>query len=200
MFTSRAEFRLTLRADNADARLTPKAIELGIASEARTDAFKKKMDMLDDARSLCHTCSITPNEAGRQGLAVTEDGVRRTSYQLLAYPGVTIERLSSIWPEMAGIRQDLADLLETEAKYAVYLERQAADILLLRREEAMAIPADFAYRGLVGLSTELQHKLTSRRPASIAEAQKIDGMTPAALALVAAAVRAQERHGKRLAS
>lgn len=200
MFTSRAEFRLTLRADNADSRLTPRAIDLGMVSAARQNAFDQKTQEVDAARTISKERSLTPNEARRHGLSVNADGVRRSAYELLAYPDVTIARLSAIWPEMNGLRPDVAELIETEAKYAVYLDRQEADIVLLRREEAMAIPTDFDYERLSGLSNELKHKLAGRRPASVADAQKIDGMTPAALAFLVASIRAEERNRRRIAS
>ncbi|MEX0405689.1 tRNA uridine-5-carboxymethylaminomethyl(34) synthesis enzyme MnmG [Aquibium sp. LZ166] len=200
MFTSRAEFRLSLRADNADTRLTPKGIDLGIVSGKRRELFEQKIQAFGRAMQMCRDWNVTPNQARRHGLAVNADGVRRSAYELLSYADVTIERLSAIWPEMLTIRSDIAELIETDARYAVYLDRQEADILLMRREEAMSIPGNFDYERLSGLSTELKQKLIARKPRSIADAQKIEGMTPAALAFLVASIRAEDRAHRRLAS
>ncbi|WP_187968950.1 tRNA uridine-5-carboxymethylaminomethyl(34) synthesis enzyme MnmG [Aquibium microcysteis] len=189
MFTSRAEFRLSLRADNADLRLTPVALQLGIVGRDRSDSFTAKRGALDAARSLCRSVSATPNEANRHGLIVNADGVRRTAYELLARPEVSLVDLQAIWPDLRSIDPTIVEALEIEAKYAVYLERQATDIARVRREEETAIPRGIDYASMTGLSRELSQKLAARRPVSIAEAQKIDGMTPAALALVLAQVR-----------
>lgn len=189
MFTSRAEFRLSLRADNADERLTPLGIDLGIVSGARMARFEERREALDRARALTRSLSLTPNEAGRFGLEINRDGARRSAYDLLAYPDVNLARLASIWPELGGIGQRAAEALETEAKYAVYLNRQAADAALVRREEARTIPADIDFAALPGLSVELRQKMRDRKPRSIADAQRIDGMTPAALGLILAHIR-----------
>jgi tRNA uridine 5-carboxymethylaminomethyl modification enzyme len=200
MFTSRAEFRLTLRADNADTRLTPLAIDLGIASSRRSEAFAAKLAKLDAARELCRSLTLTPNEARRHGLSVNADGVRRSAYELLAHSDMTLSRLAAVWPELAAVDGAITELIETEAKYAVYLDRQSADIARVRREEATAIPVDLNFSNMSGLSTELRQKLTRLRPATVAEAQKIDGMTPAALAFLIAQVRTAERRQDRAAA
>src|SRR5690606_12611764 len=152
MFTSRAEFRLSLRADNADTRLTPLAIEWGIASAERRRRFEAWEKALEDARSLAKSRDLTPNEAERHGIILNRDGIRRTAYDLLAYPDVTLERLSSIWPEFGTIPPKVAERLETEARYAVYLERQAADTEMIRQEERTAIPEDTNFDAVPGLS------------------------------------------------
>lgn len=189
MFTSRAEFRLSLRADNADERLTPLGMELGIVSAARMTRFEERRKVLDQARSLSKSLSLTPNEAGRFGLEINRDGTRRSAYDLLAYPDIDLKRLSAIWPELGAIDVHAAEALETEAKYAVYLDRQAADAAVVRREEARSIPADFDFTALPGLSVELRQKMRDRKPRSIADAQRIDGMTPAALGLILAHIK-----------
>jgi len=192
MFTSRAEFRLSLRADNADARLTPLAKELGITSAERRRRFDQSETDLSQARELARSLSLTPKEAARHGLALNQDGIRRTAYDLLAYPEAGIERLSAIWPQLSSISPKTAERLETEARYAVYLDRQRHDAEVLRREESRSIPHGLDFSSLPGLSNELKQKIAQQRPRTIAEAQRIDGMTPAAIALILAAVRYSE--------
>ncbi len=190
MFTSRAEFRLTLRADNADQRLTPKAMALGIAGPERAAAFSAKSEALARARAACLDVSLTPPQAARAGIAINQDGVRRTAYDLLSYPDQSIQALTRIWPELAEIEPAIAETLETEARYAVYLERQATDIALMKREAQLAIPDGLDYGAIAGLSNELRQKLEKSRPESVAEAYRVEGMTPAAIALIIAQVRA----------
>ncbi|MDW6024482.1 tRNA uridine-5-carboxymethylaminomethyl(34) synthesis enzyme MnmG [Mesorhizobium sp. BAC0120] len=192
MFTSRAEFRLSLRADNADDRLTPLGMKLGIVQSERAGRFRSRQDALGRARTLAKSLTLTPNEAARFGLEMNRDGVRRSAFDLLAYRDVDLERLKTIWPELGGIDERSAEALETEAKYAVYLDRQAADAAVVRREEARSIPADLDFTDLPGLSNELKQKMRIRKPRSIAEAQRIDGMTPAALGLILAYIRNAE--------
>ncbi|SEB59583.1 tRNA uridine 5-carboxymethylaminomethyl modification enzyme [Nitratireductor aquibiodomus] len=189
MFTSRAEYRLSLRADNADMRLTPLAVRLGIASAEREKRFSAMERSLEAARSLLKDRALSPNEAGRHNINLNRDGVRRSAYELLSYPDMDISRLINIWPELSEIPSGLVEKIETEARYAVYLERQGNDAAMLRREEARLIPAELAFDGIAGLSNELKQKLKDRRPRSIADAQRIDGMTPAALALIIASLR-----------
>ncbi len=189
MFTSRAEFRLSLRADNADTRLTPLAIRLGIASQERTKKFEALEGALSMTRELLQSRDISPNEATRHGINLNKDGVRRSAYELLSYPDMSISRLIKIWPDFSSISSDLAERIETEARYAVYLDRQGADAAMLRREEARLIPPELMFDSIAGLSNELKQKLKERRPRSIADAQRIDGMTPAALALILASLR-----------
>lgn len=189
MFTSRAEFRLSLRADNADFRLTPLAMDLGIASPKRVAAYRSKADALSRARSMLEACTLTPTQARSHGLSVNADGVRRSAYELLSRPDVTLSQLQEIWCELRAIDASVVAPLETEAKYSVYLVRQNTDIARVRREEGTKIPAELDFSSMAGLSIELRQKLAVRRPATIAEAQRIDGMTPAALAFLAAQVR-----------
>ena len=189
MFTSRAEFRLSLRADNADERLTPLAMNLGIVSEGRTRRFQDIREKLDKAREIAKALTVTPNEAVRAGLEVNRDGARRTAYELLTYPGVDVARLTVIWAELEALDNRTVDALETEARYSVYLDRQKADVAQLRREEMRLIPKDLDFSGVPGLSNELKQKMRDRRPRSIADAQRIDGMTPAALAIIVAHIR-----------
>ena len=189
MFTSRAEYRLSLRIDNADMRLTPRAIELGAASEARVRHFDSVRERLEAARGLARSLTVTPQEADRFGLEINRDGVRRSAYDLMAYPDISLDRLSAIWPALAQLDRATAERLEIEAQYAVYLRRQEADIAAVRREENLTIPEWLDFEAITGLSNELKQKLTARRPATIAAAQRIDGVTPAALALIIARIR-----------
>ena len=184
MFTSRAEFRLSLRADNADERLTPRAIELGLAGPGRIARFRAGESELTAVRERFKALSLTPNEAARFGISLNKDGQRRSAYDMLAYPDIDVGRLRQVWPELASVREATAERIETEARYAVYLDRQRADVAILRREEARAIPPDLDFSAVAGLSNELKQKLARRRPASIAEAGRMDGMTPAALAII----------------
>jgi len=196
MFTSRAEFRLSLRADNADERLTPKAIELGIASAERVERFRASEAALAEARNTARSLSLTPNEAARVGISLNRDGQRRTAYDLLSYPDMDLARLAQIWPELRAIPGTVAEKLETEARYAVYLDRQQADVAVLRREEARRLPEGLDFSAMPGLSNELKQKLAARQPRSIAEAQRIDGMTPAALAIIISGIQHLERQDR----
>ncbi|BCG84842.1 tRNA uridine 5-carboxymethylaminomethyl modification enzyme MnmG [Mesorhizobium sp. 113-3-9] len=192
MFTSRAEFRLSLRADNADERLTPLAERLGIASARRRQRYSEVMQRLDAARELANALTMTPNEAARHGLEINRDGVRRSAYELLAYPSVDVAWLARIEPKFAAIDAKTAERLETEAKYSVYLDRQKTDVAQIRHEESRLIPETVDFTGVPGLSNELKQKMQARRPRSIADAQRMEGMTPAALAIIVAHVRHHE--------
>ena len=196
MFTSRAEYRLSLRADNADQRLTPLGIELGIVSTARQEWFDSRETELNRCRELLRSLTITPNEASKVGLKVNEDGIRRSAYDLLSYNDVDISRLAKVWPELGDIRDDAVEPLEIEANYAVYVARQKADAELVRKDENRLIPDDFVYDDLPGLSNELQHKLSLIRPANIGQAARIEGMTPAAITLLLAHVSKLRGQGK----
>ncbi|MER9956675.1 tRNA uridine-5-carboxymethylaminomethyl(34) synthesis enzyme MnmG [Mesorhizobium australicum] len=189
MFTSRAEFRLSLRADNADERLTPLAQTLGIASARRMQRYDDVMQRLDEARRMALSLTMTPNEAARHGLEINHDGVRRSGFELLAYPGVDVAWLAGVDPKFHDVDAKTAERLETEAKYSVYLDRQSTDVAQIRREEARLIPDTVDFAGVPGLSNELKQKMQARRPRSVAEAQRMDGMTPAALAIIIAHVR-----------
>ncbi|RMF36256.1 MAG: tRNA uridine-5-carboxymethylaminomethyl(34) synthesis enzyme MnmG [Alphaproteobacteria bacterium] len=189
MFTSRAEYRLSLRADNADQRLTPTGIALGCVGESRRIAFETRMAALNRGRAQLEGHSISAAEALAAGLAVTQDGQRRSGLDLLAYPDIGFGDLARLWPDLADLSPEIAGQLERDATYAVYLERQARDIAALQRDEAIPIPAGFAYRGIPGLSAELAAKLDRHRPETLAQAARIEGMTPAALTLLLARLR-----------
>ncbi|TGP45244.1 tRNA uridine-5-carboxymethylaminomethyl(34) synthesis enzyme MnmG [bacterium M00.F.Ca.ET.230.01.1.1] len=197
MFTSRAEFRLSLRADNADERLTPLAERLGIASSGRLQRFSGMARKLDEARSLAKSVAWTPNEAARHGLEINKDGVRRSAYELLAHPGVDMAWLTRVEPSFAALDAKTAERLETEAKYSVYLNRQQADVAQIRHEESRLIPEAIDFSDVPGLSNELKQKMKLRQPRSIADAQRMEGMTPAALAIIVAHVRNAELAARR---
>ncbi|MEC5292538.1 tRNA uridine-5-carboxymethylaminomethyl(34) synthesis enzyme MnmG [Aurantimonas sp. C2-6-R+9] len=192
MFTSRAEFRLSLRADNADRRLTPLGLSLGIVDAERRMAFEESEGALAKARALLEAAQLTPSEAQRHGLSVNQDGRRRTAWQLLSQTEINLDRLTAIWPEFKDIGGPIRERIEIEAGYDVYLDRQRRDQERLRRDENRTIPDALDFSALTGLSNELRQKLSARRPASIAEAERIDGMTPAALALILVAMRRSE--------
>jgi tRNA uridine 5-carboxymethylaminomethyl modification enzyme len=189
MFTSRAEFRLTLRADNADQRLTPRGVAMGCVGPARRRAFEAKLDALEAARARARSLSVTPSEARRYGFSLNQDGQRRSAFDLLSYPDIGWADIARIWPEFVGLPPAIAAQVETDAKYAVYLERQAADVAAFRRDEAVELPAQLDYDGVPGLSNESRQKLAAARPRTIGHASRIDGITPAALTLLAAYVR-----------
>ena len=186
MFTSRAEYRLSLRADNADIRLTPQGIQLGIVGAARRQRFDRWTDEMALAREKLRTSSLSPNEAASHGIRINQDGVRRSGYDLLAYPDIDLARLQRIWPELNGLSKRVREAIEIEAAYAVYMNRQESDIAEARREEERRIPVDFDFATLPGLSIELRQKLKAARPSNLAQAARVDGMTPAALTLLLA--------------
>jgi tRNA uridine 5-carboxymethylaminomethyl modification enzyme len=189
MFTSRAEYRLRLRADNADARLTPLGEALGCVASARSAAYAAKSAAMQDGRALLQSLTATPDEANSRGISINRDGRRRSAFELLAFPDMSMARLTTLWPELAGISAPVAAQLEIDARYDIYLRRQEADIEAYRKDEAIAIPAALDYGAIAGLSTELRQKLQRDRPASLAQASRIDGMTPAALMLILAHVK-----------
>ncbi|WOS62760.1 tRNA uridine-5-carboxymethylaminomethyl(34) synthesis enzyme MnmG [Sinorhizobium fredii] len=199
MFTSRAEYRLSLRADNADMRLTPVGIEMGCVGEARRTRFVSWKGAYEGGRTLLQSLSITPTEGKRFGLKLNQDGQRRSAFDILAYPDQSIEALKPLWPQLEGIDPRVSEALEIDAAYAVYMERQAADIAGIRREERATIPDDFDYSDLPGLSNELKQKLAQQRPRNLAQAMKVDGMTPAAVSLLLSWLRRQERGAQRVA-
>ena len=200
MFTSRSEYRLTLRADNADRRLTAMGERLGLVGERRSRAFAAKLGAIEQLERRLRALVLTPSEAGRHGITVNRDGVRRSGFDLLAYPDVTLERLAAIWPEVGGGPADVGEQVEIDAKYAVYMRRQEADIGELRREETVELPEDLAFGEIAGLSNEIRQKLVAVRPRSLGQAGRIDGMTPAALTLLLAHVRKNRRSGERIGS
>jgi tRNA uridine 5-carboxymethylaminomethyl modification enzyme len=189
MFTSRAEYRLQLRADNADQRLTAKGITIGCVGAARARVHAEKSAALDDARAFARSVSLTPKEAARQGLTLNQDGQRRTAFELLSYPTITIADLARIWPRFGALAPKIAEQIEIDAKYDVYLSRQAADVAAYRRDESFALPDDLDYEALPGLSNEVRQKLIAQRPRTIGHAGRIDGVTPAALTLLVAHVK-----------
>jgi tRNA uridine 5-carboxymethylaminomethyl modification enzyme len=195
MFTSRAEYRLALRADNADQRLTERGISLGCVTGLRGRKHAEKMTALRTARELAIGLSLTPNEAERHGLSLNRDGQRRTAFELLSYPSIDIAQLAAIWPKLGDLPAKIAEQLEIDAKYDVYLSRQAADIAAYRRDESVPLPKDMDYATLPGLSNEVRQKLQSARPRTIGQAGRIDGITPAALTLLVAHLK----RGSRLA-
>jgi tRNA uridine 5-carboxymethylaminomethyl modification enzyme len=192
MFTSRAEYRLTLRADNADQRLTDKGIELGCVGQARSQRHRAKMAALKDAKALTRSLTLTPNEAARYGLALNKDGQRRSAFELLAYPEIGWTEIRGIWPELSAIEPGIAVHLEIDAKYDVYLKRQTADVDAFRRDEGLIL-GDVDYRMVPGLSNEARSKLEAARPRTVGQAGRLDGMTPAALGILAAYLRREAR-------
>ncbi|TNM60649.1 tRNA uridine-5-carboxymethylaminomethyl(34) synthesis enzyme MnmG [Aliirhizobium smilacinae] len=194
MFTSRAEFRLSLRSDNADMRLTGLGVELGLVGEARSAKFSTYVSALDAGRQRLREFTLTPNEAAHYGLHLNKDGQRRSAYEILSYPEIDIARLTQIWGELSDLSLKIAEALEIEAGYSVYMERQASDIRSARRDEALEIPDSFNFDIVSGLSNELKLKLRRAQPRTIAQAAKIEGMTPAAVTLLLALVRKAERN------
>lgn len=193
MFTSRAEYRLSLRADNTDIRLTPTAIRLGLVTKERQERFDAYVATMDRGRALLQSASLTPKEARDHAIRLNEDGQRRRGYDLLSYPDITMSVLASVWPELHSLPTKIAEALEIEAGYAVYLERQTADIQSVQRDEDRRIPEDFDFSSISGLSNELKLKLDRARPRNIAQAGKVDGMTPAALALIISLVKKRDQ-------
>jgi tRNA uridine 5-carboxymethylaminomethyl modification enzyme len=181
MFTSRAEYRLTLRADNADRRLTPIGLRHGAVGGERARAFAAKSTALDRARRLAGELRLSPTALRRHGLAVNADGVARSAAELLAHPGIDVTRLAAIWPELGGLSPDIAEQLEIDARYAGYLDRQARDIAAFRRDEALLLPEALDYAAIGSLSAEIRGKLAAARPATLGAAARISGVTPAAL-------------------
>jgi tRNA uridine 5-carboxymethylaminomethyl modification enzyme len=188
MFTSRAEYRLTLRADNADQRLTDKGIALGCVGSERSRRHRAKMAALDTARSLSKSLTITPNEAAKYGLSLNRDGHRRSAFELLAYPEVGWGEVTDIWPELSAVDLGVATHLEIDAKYDVYLKRQTADVDAFRRDEGLVL-ADVDYADVPGLSNEVRSRLEAARPRTVGQAGRLDGLTPAALGILAAYLR-----------
>ena len=193
MFTSRAEFRLSLRADNADQRLTPKGILLGCVCEARKVAFEAKMAALQDAKARLEVSSHAPGEIRKAGIAVGRDGARRSGFELLAFPDVDFDSLLALDPELDSIAPEIRAQIAKDALYANYIERQRCDVEMMKRDESRRIPADFDFSALGGLSGELRVKLSAMRPGNLAQAGRVEGMTPAAMGLILARLRQADR-------
>jgi tRNA uridine 5-carboxymethylaminomethyl modification enzyme len=197
MFTSRAEYRLVLRADNADQRLTPIGIQVGCVSAERAAVFGAKSEALALARALVQRLRLSPSALRDRGIAVNADGVPRTAAELLAYPGIDLPRLTAIWPELGAVSLEITEQLEIEARYAGYLERQEADIHAFRKDEALELPRDLDYGAVGSLSAEVRSKLQETKPATLGAAARISGVTPAALVALLKYVR---RRGSRAAA
>ncbi len=197
MFTSRAEYRLMLRADNADERLTPRGLALGCVSSRRQVAFERKSAALARARHLANSLSETPTTLKKNGLSIKQDGVRRSAFELLAYPDISVADLEGLWPELGELPADLAERLEIEALYSGYVRRQAADVAAFRRDENLTLPADLDYSSVGGLSREAQDKLAMARPRTLGQAGRIPGVTPAALIALLRYVRRGPREAAR---
>jgi tRNA uridine 5-carboxymethylaminomethyl modification enzyme len=184
MFTSRAEYRLRLRADNADRRLTAHGLGLGCVGRERAERFRYKSDAIAELRAELETLSMTPSEAARQGWRVNQDGVRRNAFQWLAFPDIDFARVCAAWPDLARFNDGVREQVVTDAKYARYLERQEAEYAAFRRDEGIAIPEDVDFGEIPGLSNEVREKLARVRPATLGQASRIPGMTPAAITLI----------------
>ena len=192
MFTSRAEYRLKLRADNADQRLTPLGMGIGCVGADRARAFARKQTALTLGRRLLERLEASPNTLAKAGFAVNQDGARRSAWTLLSYPGVTAETIAAHWPEVAEIRPEILDQLTIEAGYSQYLMRQDADIRAFRRDEGLTLPGDLDYDAVSGLSNEVREKLKQARPATLGAAARLPGVTPAALTILLAHVKRRD--------
>ena len=193
MFTSRSEYRLSLRSDNADERLTPKGLSWGLVGKARRADFELRFKALEEARALLKSLTVTPTEAIGRGLKLNQDGIRRTAFDVLSYPGQTLECLAQLWPELNRFGPKMVDRLENDARYAVYLDRQQKDIESFKRDELLVMPADMDYSDISGLSSELRNKLSLVKPRTLGQAGRIEGMTPAALTVLASKARRRSK-------
>ena len=189
MFTSRAEYRLMLRADNADLRLTPLGMDIGAVKSERAESFERKLQILKAAGERAQALSATPNELAKHGLKVSGDGVRRNVQDLLAYPNIKFEQLIPIWPELDGLPTYAREHLETEALYKGYIERQARDVDAFRRDEGLRLPDALNYAIIGGISNEVKEKLKAAKPATLGQASRIEGVTPGALTALLAYIK-----------
>jgi len=197
MFTSRAEYRLTLRADNADQRLTPLGVAVGLVGDERAEMFHVKHVEMEEAKTWARETTLTPNEAARHGIAINQDGRRRSVIDLLALPNIGLNDLARIWPRVGELSSAVAEQLEIEGLYSGYLDRQEADILAFKKDESLKLSSDLPYAEIKGLSNEVRAKLIEARPLTLGQAGRIEGVTPAALAVLLAWVK---KHGGRAAS
>ncbi len=193
MFTSRAEYRLSLRADNADQRLTPKGIALGCVGAERTRKFSAKIQEIDASRKLARSLVLTPAQANVHGMQMNQDGVRRDALQLLAYPSIAFEQLAAIWPALDGLAPNVREQLEIDALYAGYLERQALDVEAFKRDEDLRLDPALDYASVGGLSNEVREKLVAARPVTLGQASRIEGVTPSALTALLAHVKRRDK-------
>ena len=200
MFTSRAEYRLRLRADNADQRLTQKADEAGFIGAERRAAFATKMDALATTRCILEGLELSPNALKDRGLLINQDGVKRTAFDVLAYPDVDLAKIRGIWPELVALDDRTGHQLAIEATYQNYLDRQDADIRAFRRDEALALPEDLNFDQIPGLSNEVRLKLAEARPATLGVAARIPGVTPAAVTALLGFVHRQARTDTRISA
>src|SRR5258707_2525314 len=189
MFTSRAEYRLWLRADNADQRLTPRGIKIGCVGAERAKMFPVNHQALAEARELAGRLTASPSALAKQGIAINQDGVVRSALDLLAYPEINWARLAGLWPVLASISGGIAEQLKIDARYEGYLARQHLDIAAYRRDEALELPAELDYGAVGSLSNEIRQKLSTHRPATLGQAARISGVTPAALVALLKYVR-----------
>jgi len=189
MFTSRAEYRLSLRADNADQRLTPLGIKCGLVQEKRRNLFNARLEILNNAKSLLNSYSITPTQAKKAGISIKQDGIHRSAMDLLSFKGVDLQKLTNIWPDLSSLDKGVRDQLEKDAIYVNYIDRQSSAVEAMRKDEQLSIPENFNFKGISGLSNEIKQKLAQSRPSTLAQAGRIEGMTPAALALILTSIR-----------
>jgi len=193
MFTSRAEYRLLLRADNADQRLTPAGISIGCVGTERAQAFEKKAEKLAAARTLVHTLKALPIELERMGFKINQDGIKRSAHDLMRYPDIDIAGLKRIWSELGEIDADIVEQIEIDARYSGYIERQESDIKAFRRDEALSLPPALDYAQVGSLSNEMRVKLSGARPETLGAAARIPGVTPAALVALLRHVKRRDR-------
>ena len=189
MFTSRAEFRLSLRADNADQRLTPKGIEIGCISTFRKEAFLNKVDKIEECNTILSEKEFTPNQLIAKGISVSQDGNKRNLKQVLAFPNITFDNIKVFDNRLSDIESEIQQQAHRDALYSNYIDRQKKDIESVKRDEAIKIPSSFDYQSMSGLSNELKNKLLNQKPKNIAQASRIEGMTPAALFLILSKVK-----------